>query len=177
MPCANRLPRLGRRPVSRLSRRVISTGGGYLPPADAPGNCAALIATVATTPASAPRPVRRYQGSRAPAVISRAVTAPSLGQACVDTRGQPVAPCVDASAGAGTEQLHLGKRVDRVHVVEETVELEVEVRKQVSLVHEHPLDRAEHDRVLEWLVLALGDRGHHDLDVFADVELGGAHKI
>ena len=36
---------------------------------------------------------------------------------------------------------------------------------------------AEHHRVLERLLLALGDRVHHRLGVLADVELGRAHEV
>ena len=68
-------------------------------------------------------------------------------------------------------------RVHRVEVVEEPVEVEVEVRQQVDLVDQHQLAGAEHQRVLERLLLALGDRGDHDPRVLADPELGRADEV
>ena len=58
-----------------------------------------------------------------------------------------------------------------------SLEVEVEVRQQVDLVDQHQLAGAEHQRVLERLVLALGDRGDHDPRVLADVELGRADEV
>ena len=51
------------------------------------------------------------------------------------------------------------------------------MRQQVDLVDHHELAGAEHERVLQRLVLALGDgRDHHAL-VLADVELGRADEV
>ena len=71
----------------------------------------------------------------------------------------------------------LHARVHRVEVGEEAVEVEVEVREQVDLVDQHELAGAEHQRVLERLVLALGDRGDHHPRVLADAELGRADEV
>ena len=57
------------------------------------------------------------------------------------------------------------------------VEVEVEVRQQVDLVEHDELAGAEHQRVLERLVLALGDRGDHHPRVLADPELGRADEV
>jgi len=57
------------------------------------------------------------------------------------------------------------------------LEVEVEVREQVDLVHHDDVDGPEHHRVLERLVLALGDRIHHRARVGTDVELGRAHEV
>ena len=43
-------------------------------------------------------------------------------------------------------------------MAEEPVEVEIEVLQQVDFVHQHQLAGPEHERVLERLVLALGDR-------------------
>ena len=49
--------------------------------------------------------------------------------------------------------------------------------EQVDLVDDHELAGAEHQRVLQRLVLALGDRGDHDPRVLADAELGRADEV
>jgi hypothetical protein len=61
--------------------------------------------------------------------------------------------------------------------VQEQVQIEVEVGQQVDLVHQHHLTGAEHQGVLERLVLALGDRSDHHAGVLADLELGRAHEV
>ena len=49
--------------------------------------------------------------------------------------------------------------------------------QQVDLVDEHELAGAEHQRVLQRLVLALGDRADHHARVLADAELGRADEV
>ncbi len=49
--------------------------------------------------------------------------------------------------------------------------------EQVDLVDQHQLAGAEHQRVLERLVLALGDRGDHHARILADAELGRADEV
>ena len=65
----------------------------------------------------------------------------------------------------------------RLEVVEELVEVEVEVRKQVDLVDQHELAGAEHERVLERLLLALCDSRDHDAGVLPHLELGRADEV
>ena len=65
---------------------------------------------------------------------------------------------LNAFAGAGADQHPIDSGVDLVEVVEEPVEVVVEMWEQVDLVDQHQIAGAEHQRVLEWLVLALGDR-------------------
>ena len=69
------------------------------------------------------------------------------------------------------------RRVHLGHVVEEQVEVEVEERQEVDLVDYDEVDRTEHHRVLERLLLALGDGVDHGLRVLADVELRRAHQV
>jgi len=57
------------------------------------------------------------------------------------------------------------------------LQVELEVREQVDLVHDHDVDGTEHHRVLERLVLALRDRIHHRPRVGTDIELGRAHEV
>src|SRR5215218_4831741 len=64
-----------------------------------------------------------------------------------------------------------------IEVIDEAVEVEVEVLEQVDLVDQHQLAGAEHQRVLERLVLALGDRRHHHARVLADAELSWADEV
>ena len=49
--------------------------------------------------------------------------------------------------------------------------------QQVDLVDHDQLAGAEHQRVLERLVLALGDRADHHPGVLADPELGRADEV
>ena len=67
--------------------------------------------------------------------------------------------------------------MDDVEVLLEALEVEVDVRQQVDLVDDDQLAGAEHERVLERLVLALGDRRDHDPRVLPDPELGGADEV
>ena len=60
---------------------------------------------------------------------------------------------------------------------EQAVDVEVEVRQQVDLVDQDELAGAEHQRVLQRLVLALGDRADHDPRVLADAELRRADEV
>ena len=90
---------------------------------------------------------------------------------------QPVAPRIDALARPRAQHDPLDVGMHDVDVVEELVEVEVEVRKQVDLVDDHELAGPEHQRVLERLVLALGHRAHHHARVLADPELGRANEV
>src|SRR5262245_61936645 len=76
-----------------------------------------------------------------------------------DEVAQPGAPLLDAVARAGAREDPADARVDVVEGVEEAVDVVLEVREQIDLVHQHELAGAEGPRVLERLVLALGDRG------------------
>jgi hypothetical protein len=67
--------------------------------------------------------------------------------------------------------------MDRVKVGEEAFEIELEVRQEVDLVDQDQLAGAEHERVLERLVLALGHRADHHPSVLADPELGRADEV
>ena len=96
---------------------------------------------------------------RAPRAAARAARAHARRLA--RARDRPPASRASASTPSPVRALtsirsHV--RDDRVEVVEEAVEVEVEVREQVDLVDQHELAGAEHQRVLERLVLALGDR-------------------
>ena len=135
--------------------------------------------------ASARRTARWPPGARPAGARTRSRTAP--GEAAAVTRPPPsarrrardshVAPRVDALAGARADEHALDVGVHRVEVVQEALEVEVEVRQQVDLVDQHELAGAEHQRVLQRLVLALGDRGDHHARVLADAELGRADEV
>ncbi len=137
------------------------------------------------TVAPAARPPRR-RTARSPRVRSRAAPEPAagrrqasrlLGGAGGDPQ-QPVAPRLDSLAGPRAQHDPSRRRdAPDVDVVEQPVEVEVEVRQQVDLVDEHELAGAEHQRVLERLVLALGHRAHHHARVLADPELGRADEV
>ena len=60
---------------------------------------------------------------------------------------------------------------------EQGVDVEVEMRKQIDLVDDHHVDGAEHDRILERLLLALGDGTYHRPAVLADVELRRTDEV
>ena len=90
---------------------------------------------------------------------------------------QPRPPRVDPLAGARADEHPLDVGVHGVEVVQEALEIDLQVRHEVELVDQHEVARAEHQRVLQRLVLALGDRGDHHARVLADVELRRAHEV
>jgi GNAT superfamily N-acetyltransferase len=90
---------------------------------------------------------------------------------------EPVAPFVDAFAGAGADLEDGRGAIDRTEVGEERVQVELEVGEQVGLVHHYEGAGPEHHRVLQRLVLALGDRVDRGPGVLADVEFGGADQV
>ena len=49
--------------------------------------------------------------------------------------------------------------------------IEVEVRKQINLVHHDNIHRSEHDRVLQGLFFPLRHCEHHGLRVLTDAEI------
>ncbi len=125
------------------------------------------------SPPSAARPARPGAGPprRRPCVTRRPPRAPARRPASRGSSSTPSpvrALTSDALGRPGAPRR--GWRRKRV-------EVEVEVRQQVDLVDHHQLAGAEHQRVLERLVLALGDRGDHDPRVLADPELGRADEV
>ena len=95
----------------------------------------------------------------------------------VDLVQQPVAEALHPLAGLGAALDDLGVGVHRADVGPQLVQVVVQVGQQVDLVHHHQLAGAEHQRVLQRLVLALGDRAHHGLGVLAHAELGRADQV
>ena len=77
--------------------------------------------------------------------------------------------------GGRLDRTHVGIDVAQVGV--EQIEIEVEVGQEVDLVDDHDVGRAEHDRVLEGLLFAFGDREDHCPGVLADIELGRADQV
>ena len=67
--------------------------------------------------------------------------------------------------------------MDGVEVRKVALEIEVEVRKEIDLVDDDELAGSKHQRVLERLVLALGDRGDHHAVVLADLELRRTDEV
>ena len=97
-------------------------------------------------------------------------------------RARPPAPATRAiprtpSPVRALTSRRLGTGIHLLDVVQEAVEIEVEVGEQVDLVHQHQLARAEHQRVLERLVLSLRDGGDHHPRVLSDLELRRAHEV
>src|ERR1700722_2787707 len=90
---------------------------------------------------------------------------------------QPVIPGLDAIAGGGRDlqQQRLRRRHPQIrHVL---LDVEVHVREQVGLVQQDEVGLAEHVRVLQRLVGALGDGGQYDAGFLAEVEQSRADKV
>ena len=124
-----------------------------------------------------PRPSRCARSASAPtrAVVDTSTSAPPPATEC-SSRSQ----CRTASTPSPVRPLttivgHVGMHL--VDPVQQQVEVDVEVRQQVDLVHDHEVAGAEHERVLERLVLALRDRRDHHARVLADAELGRADEV
>ena len=56
------------------------------------------------------------------------------------------------------------------HIPETAFNIEIDMGQQVRLGDDHDLGGSEHVRVFERLVVALGDREHHDLGALAEIE-------
>ena len=103
-------------------------------------------------PRSAPR-----RGSVRATVLQAAMPSPD----CEDTRRE---------SGFG-----ITFSTERVH---DAMEADVrQVRQEIDLREQHEIGLAEHHRVLERLVLALGHREHHDVGGLAEVVDGGADQV
>src|SRR5262249_25317220 len=99
---------------------------------------------------------------------------PSVRRARLD---QPVAPFVEAVAGARAEEEQAGRGIHIPDVVHQLLQVEVEGWEQVDLVDDDDVARPEHHRVLQRLLLALGHRGDHRPRMLTDVELRRAHEV
>src|SRR5918993_1769443 len=96
---------------------------------------------------------------------------------CFEALPEPVAPLIDALAGprAGEDGLHA--RVDRIEVPQKLLQIEVQMLQQIHFVDQYQVGRAEHERVLQRLLLTLRDGGDHDPDLLTHPELGRTHQV
>ena len=93
------------------------------------------------------------------------------------TAGEPLAPLVDALAGAGADQHHRTPGLTASMLASSRSRSKSRCGSRSILLTSDQLAGAEHERVLERLVLALGDRGDHHPGVLADPELGRADEV
>src|SRR5215211_1143717 len=75
---------------------------------------------------------------------------------------EPVAPLIDAPPGPRAGKDGPDTRVDRIEVPEEPLQIEVQVLQQIHFVDQYQVGRAEHERILERLLLTLRDGVDHD---------------
>src|ERR671911_1462583 len=96
---------------------------------------------------------------------------------CFEALPEPVAPLIDALAGprAGEDGLHA--RVDRIEVPEKLLQIEVQMLQQIHFVDQYQVGRAEHERVLQRLLLTFRDGVDHDPDVLTHPELRRTHQV
>ena len=121
------------------------------------------------------------------AVVAAARDAAATGRSAADSgrlagrgrdqAGQPVVPGRQAGAGHRGQADHRGLRADLADVGAELRPVEVDVRAEVGLGDHDQVRAAEHLRVLERLVGALGDRGEHDPGRLAQVEQRGTDQV
>src|SRR5215831_1286012 len=116
-----------------------------------------------------------YRRWKTPSATSaQAVIASRLGRGPL---AQPVVPRGDAVPGARRDRQHRGAGADLPQVGGAAGEVEVDVGQQVGLADQHEAGAAEHVRVLDRLVGALGDRGEHHAVRLAQVEQGRADQV
>ena len=89
----------------------------------------------------------------------------------------PVDPAFHTVALRRRNLHHLDRWIHASRVLDAVVDREIHVRQQVHLVQQHHRSGAEHIRIFQRLVLALGDRQHDDLVGLAEIERRRAHEI
>jgi hypothetical protein len=92
-------------------------------------------------------------------------------------RAKEVEPGAHALARAGGELEHRGAGRHLAHAVERALAVEADDLGDVDLVDHHRVGVLEDARVLQRLVLALGDRQQRDAQVLAEVPRGRAHEV
>jgi len=70
-----------------------------------------------------------------------------------------------------------GLCVEAMHILCKTLDIKVGIGLQVDLVDEYHIGGLEQQRILEGLVVALGNAGYTDTQMLAQQELGGADQI
>ena len=183
--------RRARPPAPARQRGSASAGSARLPTITGWTNSTATWRASDSSPTASSRPPRRKRcaisshsaASRADSAVKNSlfarvrscVTPPPCGapaarRASRGTRPRP-RPC------ARSIDIHATPGCTVSQPLRPLRDVEVDVRQQVDLVQDHELAGAEHQRVLERLVLALGDRRDHHARVLADPELGRAHEV
>ena len=107
--------------------------------------------------------------------VRRSSTA--VAQTCASTRTSHSRSRSTPSPVRALVEHHGDARVHGVDVRQQLLDVDVEVGEEVDLVDHDEVARAEHQRVLERLLLALGDRADHRAHVLADLELGRADEV
>src|SRR5918993_5832986 len=90
---------------------------------------------------------------------------------------QPGAPLLYAPTCAGARKYVLDTPIDRVQVPEELLQIKVQMLQQVHFVYQHEVRRAEHQRILEGLLLPLGDRVDYYPGVLPNLELRRTDQV
>src|SRR4051794_6764428 len=90
---------------------------------------------------------------------------------------EPATPLLQTLPRASAGENAWNVRIDRVQVPQELIQIEVQMLQQVNLVHQHQIRRAEHERVLERLLLPFGDGVDHDPGVLPNLKLRRAHQV
>ena len=90
---------------------------------------------------------------------------------------QPSVPLRHSLAGTGRELKDGDGRIDTAGHLQAACDVEIQVGEEVDLVEEHDRGIVKHLRILERLVLSLGDGEHDDLVVFSQVEGRGADQV
>lgn len=92
-------------------------------------------------------------------------------------RFDPLAPALDAGAVARREGDHLEPRLDAGEVREPGVDVELDERREIQLGEHGQIGGTKHVRILQRLVLALGDAHHDHLGALAQVDQGRAAQV
>ena len=86
-------------------------------------------------------------------------------------------PGLDAGAAAGRNPQHHAAGIDLLDVILDPLHLHRQIGQQIGLGDQHTIGLPEHHRVLEGLVVALGDAEQGHFAVFTHLEFGRTNKV
>ena len=90
---------------------------------------------------------------------------------------KPVNEGFNSFAGFGADGEDYGFGVALADVFAASVKVEVEIGHHIGLVDEYHIAHCEHQRVLQWLVVAFGHRENHGVAHRSSIELGGTDQV
>ena len=90
---------------------------------------------------------------------------------------EPVDPAIHAFSALRGELQHADRWIDPPRILDQVIDVDVEMRQQVGLGHDHQCGGCKHAGIFQWFVLALGHRHDHHLVGLAEVEAGRTDEV